>query len=371
MLTSDEHAVALADQFYSAALGAGTWYAALDGLATATGSRTGQLIAIGPNAAVPINVMTNTDPDLHPAFAALRGGDPDVNPRVHVGMHAPILKVLAENDFITPHEHKTHRHYQEFARPWDIPYICLATLDRREGLLVGLAVNRSEREGHISNAEREVFAALAPHVRAAVRMQMSLEQQGSALLRGVLGTLALPAFLCDASGRVQSMTQAAEALVASGHALKLKGGRLSAAIEAQCRTLLAAIEAAANSTQLSMRAPRTVIVQSMDSTLPPLVFDVLRVPMHGSELSLQPRVLVVSHRGTGPEERQRLLLRSVYKLTAAETEVALQVARGQTPESIASARGVVVGTVRAQIKRLLAKLGVKRQVELVVRLGQL
>lgn len=58
-------------------------------------------------------------------------------------------------------------------------------------------------------------------------------------------------------------------------------------------------------------------------------------------------------------------------LGADTAEVALQVAHGQTAESIAAARGIVVGTVRAQIKRLLAKLGVKRQVELVARLSQL
>ena len=87
---------------------------------------------------------------------------------------------------MTPEEHATHPHYNEFARPWDIPYICLATLESRKELLIGLAVVRSEREGHITSEQREVFASLAPHVRAAVRMQVALEGNGAVLLKGGL-----------------------------------------------------------------------------------------------------------------------------------------------------------------------------------------
>ena len=50
--------------------------------------------------------------------------------------------------------------------------------------------------------------------------------------------------------------------------------------------------------------------------------------------------------------------------------IALQLAQGKTTETIAQERKVVVGTVRAQIKSLLSKLGVNRQVELVATLNE-
>ena len=56
--------------------------------------------------------------------------------------------------------------------------------------------------------------------------------------------------------------------------------------------------------------------------------------------------------------------------TSAETDIALQLARGQSTEAIAQHRKVAVGTVRAQIKSMLAKLGVSRQVEFVARLNE-
>jgi DNA-binding CsgD family transcriptional regulator len=371
MLNSEEHALALADEFYSAALGTSTWYSALAGFATATGSGIGELIALGPNATVPIHLMTNCDPALHADFLALRGNEPEVNPRVDAGMRAPALTVLAENDFLTPEEHRKHPHYQEFARPWDIPYICLSTLDRRDGVLIGLAVCRSEREGHISTQQRHVFAALAPHVRAAVRMQMSLETEGAKLSAGLLEALSLPAFLCNRSGIVQAMTPAAEAIIARGHSLQVKARQLIAANDLDNNALVRAIEGAANTEELASRIPRTVIVRSIHRASLPLAVDVIRLPTSAREFSLNSCVLVVPQVGANSDSRRRALLQAVYRFTAAETDVAMQVSQGQTVERIASTRGVAVATVRAQIKSILSKLGLTRQIELVAQLGQL
>jgi DNA-binding CsgD family transcriptional regulator len=372
MIHGEEQVIAVSDAFYAAALGRGSWYSALEGLAAATGSRVGQLISLGSNATVPINVMTNIDPAAHQAFLDCGGGDPRINPRVNAGASAPIHKVLAECDFISADEHRRHPHYDEFARPWDIPFICLTTLARDEDMLIGLAVARSQSEGHISSEQRAVFSSLAPHVRAAVRMQMALEEEGAALLTGAMEALSTPAFVCDSTGRVKAMTPSAEAMVARGRSLQLQGGKLSAALAADSASLKDAIElAACEPSSLAARLPRTVIVRCGEQDAMPMVLDVIALPARTLEFCLAPRVLVVVHGTQGADSRRRKVLKSVYGLTAAETDVALQVAQGRTTEAIAAARGVVVDTVRAQIKSILAKLGFTRQIELVARLNQL
>lgn len=370
-MLDDEQALALADQFYSAATGAAPWYGALDALAIATGSRTGELIAVGPNAAVPINIMTDTDPQLHMDAAVQRIGDPTVNPRIRAGMESRVLTVMAENDFLTPEEHKVHPHYQAFARPWDIPFICCATLDRREGLMVGLAVLRSQKQGHVNERERRVFGAIAPHVRAAVRMQFALEDQGAALLGGVFESLSLPAFLCDRSGRVQLMTPAAEAMVSDGQTLQLRNAKLIAVDDAGDKALSDAIDAAARDGSLAARATRSVIVRSRIPTRPPLVLDVTRLPARTLEFGLKSQILVMPQSQAGGDARRRVLLQGVYNLTGAEIDVAMRLLQGAAAETIADARQVSVSTIRAQIKSILAKLGVTRQIEFVARIAQL
>lgn len=372
MIRSDEQWLELADAFHTAALDGRRWYGALDRLAKATGSENGQLIGIGPNWNVSLDIITNIDPEFHKEFEEIGGGDPNINPRVKAGCEAPILQVRAEADFITPEEYKRHPHYQEFACPRNVPYICLATLDRTSDSLTGLAVIRTHAQGHIQDREKRLFASIAPHVRASVRTHLALQGQGEALLTGALEALSIAAFVCDGSGSVRRLTPAAEKLVASDSALQLRQGRLSAASSLDAKALNDAL-LAATFDRGTVGAPflRTVLVRKTERDLAPLVLDVIGLPTREFELTFVPRVLVVVRGADAGDERRAAVLQTVYGMTPAETDIALQLSAGKTPEAIAENRGVSVGTVRAQIKGLLAKAGLSRQIELVARLSRL
>jgi len=371
MLQTDEQWLSIADEFYCAAVDHSRWYGALERLAAATGSRTGELITIGRDSVVPINIMTNVDPAIHAAAAEARIGDPSINPRVKAGMTSPVLKVMAECDFLSPDQHATHPHYNEFARPWDIPYICLATLERQNDLLIGLAVLRSKHEGHINSEQRNVFASLAPHVRAAVRMQMVLEGNGATLVRGALDTLSIPAFVCGRTGAVQTLTASAEDILRGEHGLSLRSRFLHAFRDDEDKALNDAIERAARGlVHPGAPAVTKVTVRGADETKAPIELDVMSLPSVALEFSSAPRVVVVVRGSRGGDARKAALLQGVYGFTSAETDIALQLARGQSTEAIAQQRKVAVGTVRAQIKSMLGKLGVSRQVEFVARLNE-
>ncbi len=58
-------------------------------------------------------------------------------------------------------------------------------------------------------------------------------------------------------------------------------------------------------------------------------------------------------------------LSQVYGLTASEAAIAMGLARGQTVEELATARKTSVNTVRHQTKQVMAKLGVKRQADVI------
>lgn len=368
MIRDDRHWAELTERFYTAAIDGTGWGDALGALADATGSRSGELIGIGPGGALPFNVMTNVDPGMNEAFVACGGSDPAVNPRVAAGMRAPALRVLADYDFISPDEHRRNPHYQDFARAWDIPFICLTTLMRSDDLLVGLAVLRSARQGHIEPEQREAFAAIAPQVRGAVRTQMALEGRGAALLTGAFEALSMPAFVCDGRGRVGALTPAAEALVRAG-SIRLQGGVLEPSHRDDVRRLRDAIDAAALP-QAAPGAPllRTVVLRAPAAGARPLVLDVVRLPAGSYAFSFQPRVLVVV-RGGRPAARTRApILQVAYGLTPAEADIALLLGDGLDSAAIAARRRSSVGTVRVQIKRVLAKLDVKRQIELAARL---
>jgi DNA-binding CsgD family transcriptional regulator len=371
MIRDDEHWLQLTDAFHAAAIDPDRWYGALSAFAGATGSQHGQLVCMGEDASMTFNLLTDVDPGLPDAFLAAGGADPNINPRRRAGISRPPLTVIAESDFITPDACKRDAHYQEFAIPWDVPYICLTTLERRAGLLVGLAVVRSKRQGHIDDLGRRVFSSIAPHVGAAVRTNLLLADQWSALACDAFEMLSIPAFVCDRAGRVRRLSPSAETLVAGNRGLELKLGKLNAVRAAESAALATAIEAAGKERRVGAAANHVVIVHGPEG-VQPLVLDVIPLPSRTLVPTFDARVLVLARgMGANGDRRRSALLQSVYGMTAAETEIALQLAQGKLPEAIAKQRNVSIGTVRAQIKALLAKAGVSRQVELVARLNQL
>lgn len=82
--------------------------------------------------------------------------------------------------------------------------------------------------------------------------------------------------------------------------------------------------------------------------------------------SLAPKaVLILSHPTPGVSDVEFIARRLC--LTTAEAEVALALADGIVPEDIAADRNVSLHTIRNQIKSALAKVGVRRQIELVAQ----
>jgi DNA-binding CsgD family transcriptional regulator/PAS domain-containing protein len=368
MIRSDEQWLAIIDTFHSAAIGGQSWETALRGFADATGSRSAQLTGVGQDGSVLFNVLTNMDP---PAFHSMFAATAAINPRVKAASAAPVLKVMAEADFITPEQCRRDRFYQEVARPLDIPFMCFATLERQDHAFIALGAIRSAREQHITGEQREIFAALAPHVRAAIRTRLALEGQGAAVLTGAMDALSIPVFVCDRTGRVGSLTQAADTLVTAGRGLELKAGRFQACWPDEHKALHDAIGAAIMARARPGPAVlRTVVVRGRDPRTAPLVLDVFPLPCQPYQFSFAPRVLVVARGPRGSKARRAAILRATYALTAAETQITDYLAEGQSTEFIAAQRGVAVETVRTQIKAIMAKLGVSRQVELLVRLGE-
>jgi DNA-binding CsgD family transcriptional regulator len=201
------------------------------------------------------------------------------------------------------------------------------------------------------------------------------EEPGAAVLTGAMDALSIPVFVCGRTGRtgrVGSLTQAAETLVSTGRGLQLKAGRLQACWPAETRALDDAIEAAIIwRAQPGPAVLRTVVVRGRDRNTAPLVLDVFPMPSQPCQFTFAPRVLVVARSPRGSKERRRAVLQATYALTSAESHIAEYLAEGQSAEFIAAKRGVAAETVRTQIKAIMAKLGVSRQAELVVRLGEL
>jgi DNA-binding CsgD family transcriptional regulator len=370
MLKNEEEWAALIDSFQTAALGGGGWEEAIRGFAHATGSRSMQLTGISAGSSVLFNVIPDIDPAINAAFAE----SIPYNPRIPAIVQATVLEVIADCDLITPDEYRRCRFYQEVTRPFDIPYVCMASLERSEDAFIAVAALRSHQDGHITGPQRELFTKLIPHMRAAIRMQLALEHQGAELAAGMMGALSIAAFLCDGGSKVRYSTPAAERLLDGNPGIRLVDGSIGALQPRDNRALAEAIEAASRApTGLNAPVSRTVVIAPNAPGAAPLVLDVFA--LHTRQVfelwSFAPKVLVVARGPRGTELQKREILKAVYGLTPAECGIALKLAAGKDIESIAAERTCTVGTVRQQVKGILTKTGVSRQLELAALVAQL
>lgn len=236
----------------------------------------------------------------------------------------------------------------------------------KPGRTVTAGVRGSVREPALASQSLERTASMP----AAACTQMALES--AAVLRDAMEALSIPAFVCDGTGMVRAVTSTAAALVGTDRGLCLKLNRLCTDNLAESQAIDDAIAAAALAhTQPGPSVHRTIVVRGGRIEGPPLLLEVIPLPRREYDVDLAPRVLVVARGTKVPGERRTAVVQAAYALTVAETQIAIQLCAGETPQAIAAARGVAVGTVRAQIKTLCAKVGVRRQTELVARLNDL
>ncbi|NEX95070.1 hypothetical protein, partial [Caulobacter sp. 17J65-9] len=232
------------DRFQAAAIGAGGWTDALRSLATATGAHTAQLIGLSADATASFNWMVDIPPEMPADFAAVDGHRPNVNSRGRIARRAPELTVLDETAFTTAEDCRRNPEYGEMIRRYDLAYVCLGPLMHQDCGMIGMSVARGASVGNISAEEKRLYAAVAPHARAAVRTQLALENQSLSLLADVMEAVSTAAFICAADGRVRALSPSAERLASEGRWLRLRDGRLSARNDADTLRVLEALDAA-------------------------------------------------------------------------------------------------------------------------------
>ena len=369
MLRNDDQWLEISDAFSTAALG-GDWQPALNGLADACGAWTGELIGVGADNTVPFNWMPRVDPEASRELVRIGAGGPQTNPRVRIGLRTPVMQAWHDADCSNEDQLRRNFAYADLCRRFEIPHGSQATLIRGDGLLIGLAVLRTSRQGAPQGEDRLAFERLSGQVRSAVKMQLALEGRGAELLAGALEPLGLAVFVCDGQGAVRALTPEAEQRVRQGW-LRLRDGRLSAAGLEDARRLEDAISRARVGVLRPGDEPMSTLVLGCgDGAQGPEIVDVIALPRAPFAFGFEPRVLVVA-RGTRrrPGESERLL-RMAYGLTATEAAIATRLGAGDGTEEIAAHRQVSASTIRTHVKAIFQKMNVGRRSEVAARLAR-
>ena len=232
-------------------------------------------------------------------------------------------------------------------------------LDENQFVAIALHRDAGDRRDY-SDRQKDRLWSLLPHLSQAAQLIQSVawSRSAEALLRRHLDHWACGLVICDELGHVLWLNQTAQRKLSSGRILRLRDGALDAGDANARRRLMATLER-----QTSRSAPGFLALES-DHGHCQLALERLDQPSANGAPQLLIMLTDDEPRGAIPAES----LAAFFDLTEAESRLTSALVAGATLEEYAQRRGVGLGTVRYQLKQVLAKTGANRQADLVRRI---
>lgn len=354
----------LAESFYEAAIRPEMWRSALHKVSEVFGAEGACLLAWPYNEEAAV-WSEGLDEMAERFFAE---GWHTRNIRLSRGLPLRNTKpILTVHDIFTPEEFDRLPFNAEFINPLGFRWAAGCVLGSDPCAPVGFSAERKARNGPFETMEIEAMTAFLPHMQRAVGVaQRFLVQRGQGML-DAFESMSCAAILIDGLGRVQSLNGHARHLL--GRAIQVQQGHLTAchkeantALQHQLAELLKPVEA--------KRQATTITVIPRPEGRPLFVYGI-PVVRSAQDIFLLTRVILILVDPDAHLNPPELILRQGFKLTPAETRLALAIGQGCRLADYAARHQVSVGTARIQLKQVMAKTSTHRQAELVALLAQL
>jgi DNA-binding CsgD family transcriptional regulator/PAS domain-containing protein len=285
---------------------------------------------------------------------------------------APRRVLLDDRQVITSEERRRSAFHQEWLRRYDVEHLMHINISpaRRYTGIVTCAQARARGEFDIRQGR--LLMAYVPHFERAAALQIRLAELGdrAVLMSGAFDRLPVAGIILDASGTVLFANALAAEVLEARDGLGLRNGRLAAQEKQTERAFARRLRQIASAVGPEPDPPAPIPVARPSGRAPYRV-DVLPLPtasgFHRNEAGAT--VLVLIHDPTQRRQLRRYELSFLYGLTPAEAALAEAVVAGETLREYAERKGRSIGTVRHQMKQVLAKTECHRQADLIRLVG--
>lgn len=227
-----------------------------------------------------------------------------------------------------------------------------------------LRLSRAPGGPPFTPAERRWVEKIVPHLRQALELYQKLESSRSekAVMLDATEQFAVGTILLDADFNVLKLNEVAASILAEDDGLAIVGGRIAlahAARDKEFRALLTEVRGGQN-------ALRRLFTIERLSGKPELTAVIQPVPVHSFMQSASNPVVAIFL--TDPS-RSRVIegavVSKLFALTPAEGNIAAGLANGLSVSELARQTGISENTVRAHLRSIFPKIGIKRQTQLV------
>jgi len=267
--------------------------------------------------------------------------------------------------------------YQDFLIPYGGRYVSITKIVDDDDLQVALGVHRGHLKKPLDADTLLWLDRVRSHLIEAMSIYRHLRELHYERAAGqqILDGLVYPVMLVDTMRGLLFRNRAATDALESTDYIVDRGGMLGCRLPSDDATLTIAIQNLGLQADLSLRLPQkrqfVRIHRASDHSGIGVYLSALRPNEVMGAFGMASVALLVFHDPRATPQADPFILAEAFDLTPAEARVAVQLARGKTAEEVATDRSVAIGTVRTQIKSLLAKTGVHRQADLLRLIGSL
>jgi DNA-binding CsgD family transcriptional regulator len=275
--------------------------------------------------------------------------------------------VLRESDLFSPEELDTLPFNVDFINRMGFRWVAGTFIGESRGMLTAFVAERKAKAEPFGSEEVAVIEALNPHMRRAAEIASRLGEAKNAGMLDAFEELGCAAILLDFSGGVQHMNKRARQHLGQG--LHLLHRQLSTAQTQANHAFQQLIADLLRPPSPQANAPVLANVPRQNGR--PLFAYGMPVARSAQEIFQHSKAILIL---VDPDEHvspPETVLRHGFKLTPAESRLALALGEGDTLNEFAMRQGVSVGTARIQLKAVMAKTSTRRQSELVALLARL
>ena len=275
---------------------------------------------------------------------------------------------------LTPNKifHRT-RMYQEYWRPRGL-YDGLRLTISVDGAGIHHAINllRAKSESLFAEQDFALGRMVMPHLQRAVELRRHLRRVDmlASVALNALDVVRHPVLLLDQNACVLHANAAAESLLHDADGLAASRGTLFAATPVLTAHLHAALARAAGHGGVPAKASTLRLPKRAGGAPLALLIMPFRHETHWS-LAQRPAILLCVTDPAAAATLPGRQLTDLFGLTGAEASLATDLMAGEELREIAQRRNRSVNTVRTQLSRLMAKVDVNRQSELMRLLASL
>lgn len=280
----------------------------------------------------------------------------------------PSRQVISLHEYLSPQTLLASDFYRVIMAPQGWYDFLGVDIRQDKELDVRFRAGRYEGAAPFGEREKALLQALMPHLERSIRLQACINrtERERAVYAGAVEQLLVATFILDEQCQVLSVNATAAALLAAGEGVSVSGNRLRLANPEADRELRALLADAMQSRRQRKPQPASAMHIPRGSMQSPLGLVARAVPpASGAQAQGMPSIAVFIRDPAQAAEAPQQVISRLYKLTSAESSLAMLLANGLTLDEAAEHLCVSRNTARAHLRAVFAKTGVTRQSGLV------